>query len=307
MYLRGFRSVVEAEALRFGTLIHTALEAWWLAPAGQKLAAALATLPLDGDPFELIRAAEMLRGYDIRWADEPLEALAVESEFRAPLINPATGAASRTFELGGKIDVIVLNHADDRVYFVEHKTSSDDLTLGSQYWQLLRLDTQVSTYYAGLRALGHKPAGVIYDVLGKPKLRPLAATPVEDRKYVQKTGALYANQRAEDETPAEYNVRIVEAIAEAPDRYFVRGDVVRLEDEEREAQWDAWNQTRMIRENELAKRFPRNPDSCRRFGRMCSFFDVCTGAASLDDERQFRRVENVHEELTEAPHADAST
>jgi hypothetical protein len=163
---------------------------------------------------------------------------------------------------------------------------------------MLQLDTQISTYYAGLRSLGYEPAGVIYDVLGKPKLRPLQATPIDQRKYRKKDGQLYADQRAEDETPDEYQLRIRDAIAEDPDRYFVRGTVVRFEQEERDAQWDAWQEARLIREAELAQRWPRNPDSCRRYGRVCTYFGVCTGTARLDDTSLFRRVENVHEELT---------
>lgn len=288
-YELGFRSAGEdAAALRFGTLIHRALEAWWRAPRGLgiagtlRLSHALATLPPDTDAFDRARAVEMLRGYDLRWCDEPLETIGVELEFRAPLINPATGHESRTFVLGGKIDALALHRYENRIYIVEHKTSSDDLSPGSDYWQVLQVDTQVSTYYAGARALGFEPAGVIYDVLGKPKQRPLQAN----------------KSRDQPESAADYQARIREAIASNPDRYYVRGTVVRLESEELDAQWDTWQVARLIRESELAKRWPRNPESCRRFGRMCSYFPVCSGTASLEDPARYRRALNVHEELT---------
>lgn len=306
-YELGYRSAREdAEALRFGTLIHKALEAWWTrfirGAVRSALEAALevlseAALADESDPFEIARAVQMIRGYSLRWENEPYEALEVECEFRAPLVNPATGVASRTYLLGGKIDVIARNMDDGLEYVVEHKTSSDDISTGSDYWQVLRLDTQVSTYYAGARALGYDPAGVLYDVLGKPKLRPYKATPIEERKY-RKDGALYAAQRERDETPAEYEVRVCDSIAESPDRYYARGMVVRLSREESDAAWDTWQQSRLMREGELAKRWPRNPDACRRFGRMCTYFGVCTGVESLEDPAIFRRVDNVHEELT---------
>jgi PD-(D/E)XK nuclease superfamily len=298
-YGLGYRSVREADALRFGTVIHVALEAWWRQPDRElRLTAALATLPLDGDPFELARAVQMISGYDLRWRDEPLEVLAVELEFRAPIVNPRTRKGSRLFESGGKIDAVARNLVDGRTYIVEHKTSSDDLTPGSVYWQCLQLDAQVSTYYAGARALGFDVSGVIYDVLGRPKLKPLKATPLEDRKYRKDDGVLYVNMRAEDETPLEYEVRVRDAIAEAPDRYYVRGEVVRLDDEEKLAAWDTWQLAQLLHEGERAGRYPRNPDACRRFGRLCSYFGVCTRTESLDDAERFRRVENVHEELT---------
>lgn len=304
-YELGFRSIEEAAALRFGTVIHLGLEAWWRAwPREHRLTAALAALPLDLDPFELARATEMLSGYDLRWSEELLEVLVlpgkrvlVEAEFRAPLVNPATSQLSRTFELGGRIDVLVLNQVDGRVYIVEHKTSSLDITAGSPYWRRLQLDTQVSTYYSGARALGFEPAGVIYDVLAKPKLKPLEATAIAERKYT-KDGRLYARMRELDESPEEYQARVREDIAANPDRYFVRGHVVRFDTEERDAMYDAWQEARQIREAELHQRWPRNPDACERYGRFCPYFDVCTGVASLDDTSKFRKVTNTHEELT---------
>jgi hypothetical protein len=43
-YLDGYRAAVEADTLRLGSLIHRGLEAWWRAPAGERLDAALAAL-----------------------------------------------------------------------------------------------------------------------------------------------------------------------------------------------------------------------------------------------------------------------
>lgn len=302
-YELGFRSAREdALALRFGTVMHAVLEAWWHSVRELRLEAALEALAERTeqlDAFELARALEMLNGYDARWRDAPYVTIAVEQEFRAAMVNPDTGAKSRTFELGGKLDVIVQDE-EGRVWLVEHKTSSDDLSPGSLYWQMLQLDTQVSVYYAGMRSLGFDPAGVIYDVLGKPQLRPLKATPVEDRKYRQKDGVLYANQRAEDETPAEFQARVREAIAAEPDSYLLRGIVVRTPEEEAEAAYDTWSHAQAIRDAVLAKRWPRNPDSCRRFGRLCTYFGVCSKTESITDPALFRQVTNTHEELTPA-------
>lgn len=252
---------------------------------------------VDSDFFELARASEMLRGYYWRWHDEPLEVLAVEQQFLAPLINPETSAPSRTYQLGGKLDAVVRDLRDGLVYKVEHKTASVQIGVGSTYWKRLQIDPQISTYYAGARELGYDVSGCLYDVLAKPKQRPYKATPVEDRKYVQKTGALYANQREADETPDEYAARIRAAITADPDAYYQRGTVVRLESEERDAEQDRWQTARLIRESHLSGRFPRNPESCIRYERECDYFGVCTGTADLGDELLFRRTTNVHEEL----------
>lgn len=293
-----YRPTVKAEALRFGSLIDVALDAWWLADEGHRLDAAIEAMRGQAeDEFELVRAGVLMQGYDARWRDEELAVIAVQPEFRAPLLNPETGAASRVHELGGKLDGLVRNLRDGLVYILEHKTSAEDIGLGSPYWKRLTLDSQISVYYAGAKSLGYDVAGCIYDVLGKPALRPLKATPIESRKYTKK-GGLYANQRGEDETPDEYRTRLLEHIAEQPERYYQRGTVVRLEAEEREAAYDTWHLANMIREAEVQQRWPRNVDACSRYGRMCDFFDTCTGAASLDDPTRFRRAVSAHEELT---------
>ena len=241
----------------------------------------------------------MLRGYHHRWQDtlQHYEVLAVELQFQAPLVNPQTGRASRIWELGGKIDALVRDLRDSRVLLVEHKTSSEDLSDGSEYWRRLRMDGQVSIYYEGARACGHDVRGCIYDVLKKPALRPLKATPVEDRKF-KKDGSLYANQREADETPAEYRQRIVEAMAPEGDKYFRRGEVIRLEAEMAEAMWDVWQVAQQIHEADSNGRYPRNPDACSSFGRACPFLDLCTGLAYADDTSRFRREANVHPELS---------
>jgi hypothetical protein len=280
-YLDGYRPVADADVLRFGSLVHAGLEAWWKAPA-DRIDAALAAMRVgEADPFERGRAEAMVVGYDARWGDEAIEVLAVEVEFCTSLVNPETQARSRTWLLGGKIDAIV--RIDGRVLLVEHKTTSEDVTPGSSYWKRLRLDGQVSIYYEGARSLGFDVEGCVYDVLVKPGLRPY--------KVNQK--------RKADETPDEFRARCMETIGAAPSEYYARGEVVRLETEMADALTDIWQIGRMLRENELGDRFPRNVDSCVRYGRPCPFFSVCAGEASLDDPTLYRKSMNVHPELAE--------
>ena len=297
-YQLGYRSVRDVAALRFGTLIHVALEAWWMASPGARLTDALCAILAAGepDPFEYRKAEALIVGYDERWGGEQYETLSVEQEFVAQLVNPETGSASKTWRLSGKLDAIVRD-AHGRTMIVEHKTSSEDIKQGSDYWKLLKMDGQISIYFAGAKSLGHDVEGCIYDVIGKPSIRPLKATPVESRKFT-KDGQIYKVQRATDETPQEYSVRLTEDIAADPNAYFQRGVVVRLESEITEAMADVWQTAQSLRSMIVAGRSPRNPDACRRFNRVCDFFDVCTGSASLDDLTLFSRSTNFHPELT---------
>src|SRR6185503_19278503 len=306
----GYRALEDSDALRFGDAFHVGLEAWWLGK-GVDFAIEVATARA-ADPYEAAKLRVLLRGYDARWGSELHEVVGVEQEFRAPLINPETGAASRTFALAGKLDVLLARR------FVEHKTTSEDIGPGSIYWRRLTLDSQVSTYYAGAKSLGHEVDGCIYDVIRKPALRP-SQVPLKDEhgfkivldaqgqrvrtkdgKKWRETGdtALGYELQTRPETPAEYELRLAEDVCANPDRYYQRGEVVRLEADEREAAQDTWQISRALREDELAERYPRNPDSCMRYGRVCAYFDVCTGVASLDDRSRFERVDNVHPELS---------
>ena len=326
-YDMAVRAIRQGEALRFGSLFHDGLEAWWIAkmlakhgapPALRSALDAVQRKLKDSDgelnEFDLVKAEELLTGYDARWADEVIEVLAVECQFEAPLVNPETGAASRTYRIAGKIDAVA-KAADGLVYIVEHKTTTMDATPGSEYWKRLNIDGQISMYYNGAAALGHDVAGCIYDVATRPTMRPKTATPEGERKYttrasklkdgtVRPVGSLHANQRDRDETPAEFRERVRAAICAEPDRYFVRGMVVRLDGEMEDHAWDTWHTARHMREVELSGRAVRNPDACVQFNRTCDYFDVCCGTASLDDPAQFTRGDSSHPELsTEAKEA----
>jgi len=235
------------------------------------------------DPFDVARAEAMLCGYHARWQDERYEVLAVEAEFRAPLVNPETGAASRTWQRGGKIDAIARDR-QGRLLIVEHKTASEDIGPGSSYWRRLRMDGQVSGYFVGADALGFPAEACLYDVLAKPKLRPYEPS----------------KKRPVAETPGEFRARCIEVIAAEPDAYFRRGEVVRLEAEAAEALFDDWQTAVQMRTAQRLGVFPRNPDACMKWGRPCEFFDVCAGEASIDDALRFRRSEHVHPELAPA-------
>lgn len=292
--------------LRFGALFHCGLEAWWMAGIPEdRLQIAIEAMRsaqeinddfADTNPYEFARAQALMEGYDARWGNEPFVCLGAEVEFRCPLINPETGMPSRTFDLGGKLDAIARDTRDGRVYVVEHKTASGDITEGSEYWRRLRMDAQVSTYYLGAKALGHEVAGCLYDVALRPAQRPYQATPADKRK-LKADGTLYANQRDRAETPTEFLDRVRLEIAEKPATFYQRGIVVRLDAEVAEFQWDVWQTARLIREAEVAQRHPRNADSCVQYNRTCDYFDICTGAASAEDASLFERGSRPHPEL----------
>lgn len=322
-YELGRRPISDAESLRYGTLMHAGLEAWfmhiWEGPESalsNGTAAILANAPKEGaDMFVQATALAMLNGYHRRWSEEVIEVVAVEQHFEIPLINPDTMGQSRTFRLAGKIDAIV-RLADGRVVIVEHKTTSEDIGPDSRYWTKLAIDGQVSGYYQGAKALGYDVEGCLYDVLRKPSLRP-AQVPVLDEDGVKiVTDSLGIRVRTKDgkkwretgstaegfilqvrgETVEEWSARLNADIAEQPDRYFRRLEVPRLDADLIEYQGDMWAVGREIAEAQASKRWPKNPRSCDVYS-GCPYFEVCAGRESIDNPHVFKTVE-IHRELT---------
>lgn len=316
-YVQGYRPIADASALRFGTAWHLGMEVIWnglLHGLTDVIAEAIsvACAAVD-DEFERAKLRALLRGYVARWGTEYMDGVvAVESEFRAPLVNPETGAASRTYQIGGKIDVLL---ADG---FVEHKTSSGDIGFGSVYWRKLAMNSQVSTYFPGARALGVEPQSCVYDVVKKPGIKPRGVPLLDldnvkivydansvrvrtkDGKKWRQTGDAELGYvvQTRPETPDEYESRLVEDIASDPDRYYQRGEVVRLEREEREHALDVWLLTQNMRESTRLGIAPKNTDACERYNSLCPYFPVCSGEASLEDGTRYVKLENVHQELT---------
>jgi hypothetical protein len=313
-YVLGYRPAQDKPAPEFGTIMHAGLEAWWLAwgegrellalgEAQDAIAKAAASASFFDEPTA-VKADLLMLGYHARWAPSmgDYEVLGVEQQFAAALPTPAGAKRCRGLKVAGKLDALVRRRSDGLAWIVEHKVTSADLTPGSVYFQRLRMDTQVSVYFEGAAILGHPPAGCLYDILSKPEQRPLKATPLEKRKYKKDkkgnpTDELYANQRAADESMADFRARLVAEIAGQPEAYFQRVEVVRLEHELEESRVDMYQTGRMIRETNNAGYYPRNADACFSFNRPCEFLDVCNSSATLDDETRFRKLASVHPEL----------
>lgn len=297
-YVGGWKPTRVSEALRFGTLYHLGMEAWWKTDG--TLADALAAVAGKGiDPFEQAKVDELLVAYDARWHEDRAlyEVIGIEVPFECPLLNPETWRPSRTWTLAGKIDGIVRRKSDGAVCILEHKSSSESIDDPTDpFWAKLALDAQLSCYVVGAESLGHTVTDILYDVVGRPMQRPLLATPEEKRSY-KKDGTLYANQRDKDETPEEYRGRVNAALAEAPHRYFRRQWVPRMESQVKEFLYDSWMHASMMRESARTGQAPKNVDACHRFGE-CPFWTCCsTGSKPEDFPEMYVRTATVNPEL----------
>lgn len=266
LYNEGYRPIVEPHHFVFGRMLHKALET---------------DGPVTGDSLDVVIVEELVRGYRERWGNYS-NVEWVEKEFRAPLPTVDLDGVHPEITLAGKMDLVL----DDGT-IVDHKTTSesfDDIT------QRLAMDSQIATYFLGAVALGVTPRVWVHDMVRKPGMRPLKATPQESRKYT-KAGVLYANQRGEDETLEEFRLRLREDIAARPEDYFARYDVVRLREEVERHLANIWAWLPALDSR------AQNATACHQYG-QCPFFVACsTGTHPSDMPASFKKVDNVHPEL----------
>lgn len=250
------------------------------------------------DPFPPRTLSAQIRAYYENWSDHPWikKTLWSEQTIVQPLTNPETGRPSLTFDAGGKLDAIV-ELQDCRIAIRELKTMSEDPSDESSYWLRLLMDPQISHYFLLARAAGYEPETIAYDVVRKPCIKPLKATPVEDRKYT-KAGTLYANQRDTDETPDEWETRLYDDMTSRPTFYLNRREIPRLEQDLDAYAQELWDTAKDFRQAQLTNRWYR---TVGRHCDQCAYFGLCTGLkvfepGSVPDG--FERVTDIHPELS---------
>ncbi len=295
-FIDGWRPARDNEAVSFGTVFHAGCEAWW--KTGD-LELALAAMKAPDDELLLIKAQEALRAYVTHgWPDRAeYEVLAVELSVTWPLLNPETMQASRTYQMGGVLDLVLKRRETSQVILVEHKSTGADFSDdAADYWKRLDMDPQLSIYVVGGESAGFQFDRIIYDVVARPQLRLKEATPVESRRYT-KDGRLDARQRDRDETLEEFRARLRADIEARPERYCGRREIARMESQVRDGMLDTWEEAKFIRQAELSGRHPRNPDACHQGG-TCEFFDVCAYGLDPAQSSLFRKTKTLHPELT---------
>lgn len=329
-YLHGIRPASDAAPLRFGKIWHDGLDRRAKAvPLETNLALVRSAYELTrtGTPdrdaalaYECETVCVLLALYDWRWAemDAGITVDASEEAFEVPILNPATGRASRTFVYAGKVDRRI-RLSDGRAAVMENKTTSDDLSPESDYWKRLRVDTQIARYVLAARHLGHPIDTVLYDVTRKPGMRP-GSVPLTDETGLRivldangervrtkdgkkwretgDTGAGYVLQ-SRPETPDEWAGRLHAAVSASPDSYFARREIPRTNADLAEAQRDLWDHAQVLHACDVDHRWPRNSSACIGFGR-CAYLDLCSTNWTPDDGNVppgFVRLEDPHAEL----------
>lgn len=317
-YVEGKRPIKQAQPLVYGNAWHDVRETLWNGTIGDAYNAA-DRVAKDFDDIDRMKLFAMMYGYEARWRTwlNSVDVIAVEQRFDCII---ETEFSPVVVPMAGKFDAIIKD--SEGLWVVEEKTAS---STGDLYWRRLAIDPQCSTYYeAALQMYGEYPAGIIYMVNQKTKLSPLTRTENTRFKKCKVTKECksrtfddvnqhlngvcpicgsslepYAGTRLADETPGEFYERLLVDIADDPEKYYQKRPIARLDSQILRAKEDMKATHEDIVRSSLKGRWGRNPDACIAHYGVCSYFDVCTGSASLDDQTLFRTAKEPHEELGE--------
>ncbi|RLS67903.1 MAG: PD-(D/E)XK nuclease family protein [Planctomycetota bacterium] len=305
-YLDNLRPRERAEALSFGSVIHTAIELWYRSQnAESRLQDVLSYID---DAFEnrvvdsnqMVQwhlATAMIRGYAERYATEEFEVVEVEKEFVGEIRNPDTGRQSQTFRIAGKVDGIVRCH--DGLYLLEHKTAS---TVDASYLDKLWTDTQIALYCYYLRELGYPIVGVIYNVLLKSRLKQGKGETQEEYEVrhaelaaKNKSGKSTA-KRQMPETDDEFQARLTEWYSRP--EAFHREFIYLSEDRLAMLQDEVWEITQQYLDARRRGKWLLNTSNCFSYQRPCEYLAYCQSGFNPNVADNLYEIALPNEELS---------
>ncbi len=327
-YLLGIRREQIDEKLSFGSSVHEGLDFRAMGSPQEEVCELLRgkyditpgwIVSQDAADDWLLQCEKVLRmlcGYDWMWENDGYKVIATEQQFILPIRNPATGRASRTFLIAGKIDKII-ELPDGRLAIMEHKTTGDSIDADARYWKRLRHDHQITEYLWAARQLGYDVQTIMYDVIRRPVGNGIQVPLLDgdDVKIVlnakgdrvknqsgkwrqsgdKSEGWALQNRR---ETSQEYGERLTKAIGDDPNAYFHRREIPRTPDDIAEWLEELWAQAIDMREAEKSGSHYRNPDNCIA-PYKCEYLEHChshmTPNGVLADG--FIQTDNIHPEL----------
>lgn len=218
------------------------------------------------------RARAMVQVAADRWPAD--NATASEQVVSMALINPETGAASRTFTYAGVVDGV------DGDTLIDWKAVTDP----TEFIESKTIGYQTELYIAALQACqGIQIRNAVFRLVTIPSIR-----------FCNKDGG---SQRL-------YEERCLAWLREEPSRlveHEMWADPGRIA----EAKHWLWSVSKRILENRRTGRWLRNEYACRTWNRTCEYMPICRAEACGADAEwiageSFEVVDDAHPELTAA-------
>ena len=248
-------------------------------------------------------AKAMMSGYINQYPSEDFRIIDTELEFSVPIINPNTHRASRSFELMGKVDALVM--LNNEYYIMEHKTAA---LITGDYIEKLPMDFQINLYAMAVsRYKNISIAGVIYNVIQKSKIRQkLGETEqqfeLRKQELIQKskTGKTSAKRQL-PESDVQFQLRL-EKVYDNPTMYhreilyFSQSDIDRT-------QTQLWEITQEILNTNRRGIWSQNTDNCFKYNRPCMYFPLCRSHDNPNIKDNFFNELPPHSELSVNDHS----
>jgi len=246
----------------------------------------------------------MMEVYSMKYYDDPYEYVGIEQKFEGDIINPETGAASRTFSLGGKVDAIVRNKRTGLYYLKENKTASK---IDDDYLNRLWCDFQIILYsHYVQKELGITLSGVVYDILGKTTLKQAKEETEEEYETRKaelqaksKTGKPSTAKRKLGEPDDVFRERLLERYNNPLERMLERKvlviDQVRFE----QLQAELWENGQALLEARRRGMYYQNTSFCYMYRTECEYLELCRNNGDQGVIDNFFRVEAPNSELRE--------
>jgi hypothetical protein len=296
--------------LAFGSLVHQALELWHrtrnLDLALDRIDRAYPNRSQDPDQrADWHRATAMMQGYATCYPEEDFEVIDLEKTFEGRIYNPATGAASRTFKLAGKVDGIVKLRGE--YHILEHKTVS---LLDDSYLDRLWTDFQVTLYAHYVeKTLGIPIKGIIYNILVKARLQQgKGETEIE---FEERRAALAAKsksgtssaKRKLPESDEDFHRRLLDKYAEPT--MFHREMLYLSRDQFVNLQSELWELTQAMKDAMRRGTYYQNTAYCFHYGRPCAYYPLCRAGSNRENVLEnFYQKRQAHEELLSGPDSE---
>ena len=295
--------------LHFGSLIHQCLEVWH---QRRDLAEALAVIDRhcanrlqDENQHRYWHlATAMMTAYAARYAAEDFEIVATEQNFEGPIVNPASGAASRSFVLAGRVDGVVRIGGEH--FILENKTAAQ---INGDYLERLWTDFQITIYaYYVEQTMGIPISGILYNVLVKAKLQQgkgETESEFEIRRAEllakSKTGKTTAKRKL-PESDEEFKPRLAEKYA---DPEMFHREMLYLSRERFEIlRSELWELTQAFLDARRRGVFYQNTAFCFNYQRPCAYFPLCRSNGNPNVIENFYQRVAPHEELRALPAAE---
>ena len=305
-YLQQLVPLQRDRNLHFGSIIHECLQAWHQRRDLDEVLAAINRLCANRSQDETQRrdwhlATAMMRAYAVRYVRDDFEVIALERNFEGPIVNPATGAASRSFVLAGKVDGVVRIGSEH--FILEHKTAAQ---VDGDYLEKLWTDFQITLYAHYIEeTMGIPITGILYNVLVKAKLQQGKGETEEEFQVRRaellaksKTGKTTA-KRKQPESDDEFQLRLAEKYAD-PEMfhremlYLSRDRFVILRSE-------LWELTQSFLEARRRGVFYQNTAFCFNYQRPCPYFPICRSNGNPNLIENFYQRVPPNEELRLVP------